>query len=156
MSGGYGSVAQGPFEIFWRGEMMFSKNDAVGREDLLGWRVDPDIAREDREPLDRSLVLIDEVNYHDDGGQAFIAPRVPAVYLVAPPGDEVTLGSFVALYSDGSVGINLHPGVWHTAPLPLASAATFITKQGSIHATVALWARREFGCLLEVPLRAAT
>ena len=154
-SGGYGSVAEGPFEIFWRGEMMFSRNNAVDREDLLGWRVDPDEARVDREPIDRSLLLVDEVNYHDDGGQAFFAPGVPTVYLAAPPGDGVRPESFIALYSDGSVGFNLHPGVWHTAPLPLVQAATFENKQGSIHATVGLWAREEFGRLLEVPLRAA-
>ncbi len=154
-SGGHGGVVEGPFEIFWRGEIMYSKNNAVGREDLLGWRVNPEIASETREPVDRSAILVDEVNYHDDGGQAFIAPGVPTVYLVAPPGDDVTIDSFVALYSDGAFGINLHPGVWHTSPIPLAESATFDNKQGSIHATVALWARQEFGRLLEVPLRAA-
>lgn len=154
-SGGYGDVVEGPFEIFWRGEMVFSKNHAVGREYLLGWRVDPEVASETREPVDRSSILVDEVNYHDDGGQAFIAPGVPTVYLVAAPGDDVTLDSFVALYSDGSVGINLHPGVWHTAPLPLTPSATFDNKQGSIHATVGLWVRQEFGSLLEVPLQVA-
>ena len=144
----------GPFEIYWQGEMMFSHNNAVDRRDLLGWRVDPSEARDDREPEDRTRLLVDEVNYHDDGGQAFIARGVPTVYLVASPGGDVTPDSFVALYSDGSVGINLHPGVWHTAPLPLSQSVTFDNKQGSIHATVGLWARQEFGRLLEVPLQA--
>ena len=57
-------------------------------------------------------------------------------------------------HSDGSVGMNMHPGVWHTAPLPLADRAVFDNKQGSVHATTALWARQEFGALFEVPLRA--
>ncbi len=153
-SGGYGGVAEGPFDVYWEGEVMISRNQAIGREDVLGWRVDPEHARRDREPPDRALLLVDEVNYHDDAGQAFIAPGVPTVFLAAPPGDDVTPGDFVALHSDGSLGLNLHPGTWHTAPLPLAPRATYDNKQGSIHATVALWARQEWGLLLEVPLQA--
>ena len=151
-SGGYGEMVEGPFDIFWRGEMMFSENNAVGRRDLLGWRVDPSDASEDREPIDRTRLLVDEVNYHNDGGQAFIAPGVPTVFLLAPPGDSVTPDDFVAIYSDGTFGMNMHPGVWHTAPLPLARKATFDNRQGSIHATVAIWAREEWGLLLDVPL----
>ena len=96
-SGGYGHTVDGPFEIYWQGEMMFSHNNAVDRRDLLGWRVDPSEARDDREPEDRTRLLVDEVNYHDDGGQAFVAPGVPTVFLVAPPGDDVTPDDFVAL-----------------------------------------------------------
>ena len=153
-SGGYGEVVEGPFEIFWRGEMMLSRNLAVHREDCLGWRVDPQDASEERAAVDHSLLLVDEVNYHADGGQAFIAPGVPTVYLLAPPGDDIVPDDFVAVYSDGSVGMNMHPGVWHTAPLPLADRAVFDNKQGSVHATIALRARKEFGALFEVPLRA--
>ncbi len=151
-SGGFGETVEGPFDIFWRGEMMFSQNNAVGRRDLLGWRVDPAEASEERMAVDHSRLLVDEVNYHDDGGQAFIAPGVPTVYLLAPPGDDVRPDDFVALYSDGTYGVNMHPGVWHTAPLPLADRATFGNKQGSIHATVGLWARQEWGLLFDVPL----
>ena len=151
-SGGYGTTAEGPFDIYWQGEMMFSKNHAMGRTDLLGWRRDPTEARDDREPEDHTRLLVDEVNHHDDGGQAFVAPGVPTVFLVAHPGDNVSPSDFVALYSDGEYGLSMHPGVWHTAPLPLADRATFDNKQGSIHATVGLWARQEWGLLLDVPL----
>lgn len=151
-SGGFGDTVEGPFDIFWRGEMMFSQNNAVGRSDLLGWRVDPTEASEERDAIDHARLLVDEVNYHDDGGQAFIAPGVPTVYLLAPPGDDVAPDDFIALYSDGTYGVNMHPGVWHTAPLPLAARATYDNKQGSVHATVGLWARREWGLLLDVPL----
>ena len=153
-SGGFGDVIEGQFHCFWRGEMMFGRNHAVGREDLLGWRVDPTVASEDGEPADRSLLLVDEVNYHDDGGQAFWSPGEPTVFLLAPPGDDVRPDDFVALYTDGRAGVNTNPGVWHTAPLPISESVTYLTKQGSIHATVGLWAREEFGILLEVPLRA--
>ena len=154
-SGGHGETVEGDFDIFWKGEMMFSENKAVGRADLLGWRVDPVEAREDREPADRSRLLVDEVNYHDDGGQAFIAPGVPTVLLLAPPGDDVKPDDFKAFYSDGTFGMNMDPGVWHTAPLCLAERATYDNRQGSIHATVGLWAREEWGLLLDVPLMAA-
>lgn len=153
-SGGYGETVDGPFDIYWQGEMMFSHNQAVGRRDLLGWRCDPAEAREDREPEDHSRLLVEEVNYHDDGGQAFVAPGVPTVFLVAPPGDDVVPDAFVALYSDGSHGLNMHPGVWHTAPLPLTDRARFDNRQGSIHATVGLWSRAEWGLLFDVPLSA--
>ncbi len=145
-SGGYGGVAEGPFDVYWDGDEMYSRNRAIGRADLLGWAAGPG---------ERSRLLVDEVNYHDDGGQAFVAPGVPTVFLVAPPGDDVTPYDFVALYSDGSSGMNLHPGVWHTAPLPLVDSATFDNRQGSIHATVGLWASQEWGLLLDVPLRPA-
>ena len=151
-SGGYGQTVEGHFDIFWQGEMLYSHNNAVGRDDLLGWCVPPENAREDREPDARTRLLVDEVNYHDDGGQAFIAPGVPTVFLIALPGDNVTPEDFVALSSDGTYGLNMHPGVWHTAPIPLTSRATFDNKQGSIHATVALMAREEWALLLEVPL----
>ncbi len=151
-SGGYGHTVEGPFDVYWQGEVMFSRNHAVGRADVLGWRVDPAEASEERAAVDHTRRLVDEVNYHDHGGQAFIAPGVPTVFLLAPPGDDVTPDDFVALYSDGTHGVNMHPGVWHTAPLPLAARATFANKQGSIHATVALWAREEWDLLLDVPL----
>ena len=154
-SGGRGETVEGPFDIFWKGELMFSQNNAVDRKDLLGWRVDPAKASEDREPVDRSRLLVDEVNYHDDGGQAFIAPGVPTVFLLAPPGDDITPDKFVAVYSDGTYGMNMHPGVWHTAPLPLAERASYDNRQGSIHATVGVWARQEWGLLLDVPLTPA-
>ncbi len=89
-SGGRGATVEGPFDIYWRGEMMFSENSAVGRTDLLGWRVEPSLASEKREPVNRDRLLVDEVNYHDDGGQAFIAPGIPTVFLLAPPGDDIT------------------------------------------------------------------
>ncbi len=144
-SGGYGGVVEGPFDVFWEGDTMLSRNAAVGREDVLGWAA---------RPGDRTALLVDEVNYHDDAGQAFVAPGVPTVFLAAPPGDDVEPGDFVALYTDGGFGLHLMPGAWHTAPLPLNARATYHNKQGSIHATVALSARREWGALLDVPLRA--
>lgn len=151
-SGGRGDTVEGPFDIYWLGEMMFSENNAVGRKDLLGWRVDPSLASEEKEPVDRNRLLVDEVNYHDDGGQAFLAPGIPTVFLLAPPGDDITPDKFVAIYSDGTRGMNMHPGTWHTAPLPLVERATYDNRQGSIHATVGVWARQEWGLLLDVPL----
>ena len=154
-SGGHGHTVEGLFDIYWNGEMMFSRNHAFDRTDLLGWSVDPSEASEHRDSIDRSRLLVDHVNYHDDGGQAFVAPGIPTVFLLAPPGDNVDPSDFIAIHSDGTFGMNMHPGVWHTAPLPLASKATFNNKQGSIHATVGIRAREEWDLLLDVPLRVA-
>jgi hypothetical protein len=153
---GYGQVVEGPFEIFWRGQVLFSRNNAIGRDDVLGWAVEPGAAREDvAVPADRPHILVGFVNYHDDGGQAF-GPRngVPTVYLAAAPKEEVTPADFVALYSDGRLGLAMHAGVWHTAPLPLGLSEQYDNKQGSIHATIDCDFLVEQNLLLKVPLRA--
>jgi hypothetical protein len=153
---GYGHVVEGPFEIFWKGEVMYSRNNAIGRDDVLGWLADPGAARDDVPvPPERPHILVGFVNYHDDGGQAF-GPRnrVPTVYLVAPPSEDPRPEDFVALYTDGSLGLSMHAGVWHTAPLPLGHSEVYDNKQGSIHATVDCDFLLEQNLLLKVPLRA--
>lgn len=152
--GGYGGVVTGSFEVYWRGQIAYYRNEAVGHGQALGWAVDPTVASKDVEMTERPFILADLVNYHDDGGQAFIGTDGGgSVYLLAPPGDNITPDDFVALYCNGRLGINLHPGVWHLGPVPLSQRGVYDNKQGGIHATVEIYAQQEFGGLFKVPLR---
>lgn len=153
---GYGGIIEGSFEVYWKGEVLKAKNNAVGRSYTLGWLKEPRLAREDiTAPPDRPSILVSFFNYHPDGGQAFISRnQLPTVFLVAPPGDNVRPEDFVALYSDGTLGLSLFPGVWHQAPFPLSERDIYDNKQGSVHACVDLDFLIEEELLLSVPLRA--
>ncbi len=151
-----GGVVEGAFDCYWRGEVLKSRNHAVGRDYVLGWTTDPEQAREEATvgTSARPFVLIDLINYHSDGGQAFISRNQrPTVYLVAPPGDAVTPEDCVAFYSDCSIGLEVNPGVWHHAPLQVDEADTYDNKQGRVHFCVTANFLEEREVLLSVPLR---
>ncbi len=150
-----GGVTEGPFDMGWRGEVLYGRNNGVDRSYILGWSADPETARDDREPEARERVLVREVNYHPDGGQVFASRnRQPFMLLLAPPGDDIGPEDFVALYCDGSLGFHIDPGVWHQAPLTLAAEDSFDNKQGRVHACVMCDFPDEMGLYLAVPLRA--
>ncbi len=153
-TGNEGGVAEGVFEFWWAGDMFYGRNRAVDDSYLLGWSQRPERASESALRLGRERLLIWHANYHPDGGQLFF-PReaVPFVAPLAPPGDDVKPGDFVAFYCDGTQGLYLHPGVWHEAVVPLAERASFDDKQGKVHARISVDFMDEFGALLSVPLR---
>jgi ureidoglycolate lyase len=153
-SGDQGGVAEGLFEFAWRGETLFARNDAVGDSYLFGWSTWPDVAATEGPPKPRDRALIWRANYHPDGGQliypvngqSFVAP-------MALPGDDVTPDQFVAFWCDGSQGLYIHPNVWHGAFVPHDDEASFLDRQGRVHARVSVDFAKEFGCYLAVPLR---
>jgi ureidoglycolate lyase len=155
-TGNEGGVVEDSFVMERRGEVQHAVNQAVGRSYITGWYNDPSIASEQRQPIDTSRIYTHEANYHPDGGQIF-SPRDGAqfVALLAKPGDDIKPDSFVAFFCDGSFGIHIDPGVWHQPVFPLAASATFDDRQGRVHACVAVDFVAEFGCYLEVPLRAS-
>jgi hypothetical protein len=152
-SGDQGGTTEGVFEFWWRGETLYARNHAVGDSYLFGWSDWPETARADGPPGRRERALIWRANYHPDGGQlfypldgqSFVAP-------IAPPGDDVTPDSFIALRCDGGRGLYIHPGVWHGAVVPLDDHARFFDRQGRVHARVSIDFAKEFGCYLCVPL----
>jgi len=96
-------------------------------------------------------------DYHPDGGQLFF-PRSPIPFVVclgpAAVGDDVTPSDMRAFYVPTGKGIYLHPGTWHNGVYiqKQYSPATFLTRQGRVHARIsASWAG-EFKTLLKVPL----
>ena len=154
-SGDQGGVTEGLFEFAWRGQTLFARNNAVGDSYLFGWSVWPEEARADGPSDERQTALIWRANYHPDGGQmVYPTARESFVVGLARPGDDVTPEAFTAFRFDGSAGLYIRPGVWHTAFVPHADAATFLDRQGRVHARVSVDFPREFGCYLALSLGA--
>ncbi len=154
-TGNQGGLAEGIFEFWWAGEVLYGRNRAVDDQYLLGWSRRPEAASESAPRPERGRLLMWHANYHPDGGQLFFPrERVPFVVPLALPGDEVTPQAFVAFYCDGTQGLYIHPGVWHEGVFSLAERSSFDDKQGKVHARVSVDFVAEFGVLLSVPLRA--
>ncbi len=143
-TGNEGGTVEGVFRFWWDAGALHGRNEAVRDQYLLGHLSDA--------PEGPSL-LIRHANYHPDGGQLFhpMAPG-PFVAPLALPGDDVKPADFIAFYCDGRQGLYLHPGVWHEAIVPLAPEATFLDRQGRVHARVSCHFDQEFGLELAVPL----
>ncbi len=155
-TGNEGGTVEDSFEMVRRGEIQHAVNHAVGRSYVTGWFADPANAAEDRAPADTSRIFTHEANYHPDGGQIFFPrDKAPFVALLAKAGDDVTPEDFRAFSFDGSFGLHIDPGVWHQPMFPLGPRAAFDDKQGRVHACIAVDFVTEFGCYLEVPLRAS-
>ena len=153
-SGDQGGVTEGVFEFAWRGETLFARNNAVGDSYLFGWSTWPEEAANDGPALPRERALIWRANYHPDGGQ-MIYPLNGESFVVplALPGDDVRPEHFVTFWCDGSRGLYIHPNVWHGAFVPHDDEASFLDRQGRVHARVSVDFPKEFGCYLASPLR---
>ncbi len=145
--GGYGTVIEEEFKVYWRGSTVFSAGHHNARGGATG--------KVFSEPESNSkYVLVNWLSAHLDGGEAFIPKNgEPSIFLVAPPKEDVKPEDFLALYSDGSCGISMHPGVWHTAPLSLSEREViYKRKQGSIYATIDCLLLKEQNTWLKIPL----
>jgi ureidoglycolate lyase len=152
-SGDQGGVTEGLFEFAWRGETLFARNNAVGDSYLFGWSAWPEEASTQGPPTRREQVLVWRANYHPDGGQ-LIWPTAGQSFVVplARPGDDVTPDDFVGFWCDGSRGLYIRPNVWHGPFAPHDDEATFLDRQGRVHARVSVDFPKEFGCYLAVSL----
>jgi len=152
-SGDQGGTAEGTFTAEWDGDVLFGRNDAVGGHYILAYTVDPVSARRGY-PSDPDRILVWHANYHPDGGQLFW-PLDAAPFLVplALPGDDVTPEKFVCFRFDGRRGLYIHPNIWHEGVFPVRGRQRFFDCQGAVHARVSVDFSREFGCLLEAPLK---
>jgi ureidoglycolate lyase len=152
-SGDQGGVAEGLFEFEWRGETLFARNNAVGDAYLFGWSTWPEEASADPPTQRRERALIWRANYHPDGGQ-LVWPMNGESFVVplAPPGDDVRPEDFKAFWCDGTRGLYIAPNVWHGAFVPHSDTATFLDRQGRVHARVSVDFAKEFGCYLSVSL----
>jgi ureidoglycolate lyase len=152
-SGDQGGVTEGLFEFAWRGETLFARNNAVGDSYLFGWSTWPEDASCEGPATARERALIWRANYHPDGGQLIWPVRGQSfVVPLAPPGDDVTPDAFVSFWCDGTRGLYIRPNVWHGAFVPHDDEATFLDRQGRVHARVSVDFPKEFGCYLAVPL----
>ena len=154
-SGDQGGVTEGLFEFAWRGQTLYARNNAVGDSYLFGWSDWPETAAAEGPPARRERALIWRANYHPDGGQMIWPMRGQSfVVPLALPGDDVTPDAFVGFWCDGSRGLYIAPNVWHGAFVPHDDEASFLDRQGRVHARVSVDFPKEFGCYLAVPLRA--
>ena len=152
-TGDQAGTVEGVFVCEWRGDVLFGRNEAVGGEYILAYATEPTAAdlTHDRAP---KRLLLWHANYHPDGGQLFFPiDRQPFFSPLALPGDDVRPESFVCFRFDGSKGLYLHPNVWHEGVFARAGTQRFFDEQGAVHARVSVDFAREFGCLLEAPLR---
>jgi ureidoglycolate lyase len=152
-SGDQGGITEGLFEFAWRGETLFARNNAVGDSYLFGWSTWPEDAGAEGPPTPRQRALIWRANYHPDGGQ-LIWPVGGQSFVVplALAGDDVTPEAFTSFCCDGRRGLYIRPNVWHGAFVPHADEASFLDRQGRVHARVSVDFPKEFGCYLAVPL----
>ncbi|WAR16012.1 ALLA-like protein [Mya arenaria] len=142
-----GGECSGDFLYKWVGDQCTAINKAVGGNYVTG-RLPSNVS-----PRNRTHVLVRAANYHPDGGQVFFPEnKDPFIALLALPGDDIKLEDFVAFYFDGSFGVQIHADVWHQPVYPINDEATFLGKQGAVHACVNVDTVDEFGKYLLVPL----
>ena len=151
-TGDEAGTVEGEFTSYWRGDLLYGRNAAVGGHYILGYGTSPEHASEDhtRAP---ARILLWHANYHPAGGQMFWPlARKPFVVPLALPGDDITPERFVTFAFDGSQGLYIHPNIWHEGVFTSAGEQRFLDRQGAVHARVSVDFAREFDCLLEVPL----
>ena len=153
-TGDEGATTEGIFSFWWKGEVLYGRNDAVGNSYLMGWSQEPARASEAAGDCERSRLLLWHANYHPDGGQLFFPlDGTPFVVPLARPGDDLRPEQFKTFYFDGSCGVYIHPDIWHEGVFPIAARGRFFDKQGKVHARISCDFPKEFDCLLSIPLR---
>jgi Ureidoglycolate lyase len=152
-SGDEGGTTEGVFVSEWRGDILYGSNEAVGGHYILAYASEPTRA-DDTHRSDPEFMLQWHANYHPDGGQLFY-PLEAKPYLVplALPGDDVRPDNFICFRFDGTRGLYIHPDIWHEGVFTCSGTQRFFDSQGAVHARVSVDFAREFGCLLEAPLR---
>ena len=152
-SGDEGGTTQGVFVSEWQGDILYGRNEAVGGHYVLAYADEPSRADTAHRRAPERMLLW-HCNYHPDGGQLFFPLDArPFLVPLALPGDFVRPEQFVCFRFDGSRGLYIHPNVWHEGVFGYAGTQRFFDSQGAVHARVSIDFAREFGCLLEVPLR---
>ncbi len=87
--------------------------------------------REKEIPVSSSARQMAHFAYHTDAGQAFYPRRHrPSVFMVGPVKEMLEAGDIRAFYSDGSLGICVGVGVWHTVPICLEGEEVFQSVRG--------------------------
>jgi hypothetical protein len=153
-TGDQGGTTEGVFVSEWKGDILYGRNEAVGGHYILAYAKEPEAARDDHDrPADRMMLW--HANYHPDGGQLFFPlDKRPFCVPLALPGDDITPEKFVCFRFRGDKGLYIHPNIWHEGVFALGGTQRFFDKQGAVHARVSVDFAREFGCLLEAPIRA--
>ena len=156
-TGNEGGVTEGSFETWWKGNILYGRNNAVQHHSqydrdgnyLLGYACNPDDVGEQRSGNDRQEIYLSHVNYHPDGGQLFYpVDHAPFISPLALAGDDIQPTHFKAFYFDGSQGLYIHPNIWHEGIFTTREKAVFKGKQGKVHARVSVDLPEEFHAYL--------
>ncbi len=152
-TGDEGGTTEGVFVSEWRGDILYGRNEAVGGHYVLAYATEPSRA-DDAHGRPPDVMLQWHANYHPDGGQLFFPlDAKPFLVPLALPGDDVRPEQFVCFRFDGTRGLYIHPDIWHEGVFACAGTQRFFDQQGAVHARVSVDFAREFGCLLEAPVR---
>lgn len=152
-TGDEAGTTEGVFVSEWKGDILYGRNEAVDGHYILAYAQPPEHAREDHARAPTRMMLW-HANYHPDGGQLFFPLDGRPFYVpLALPGDDITPQKFVCFRFDGTQGLYIHPNIWHEGVFTLAGTQRFFDQQGAVHARVSVDFPREFGCLLEAPIR---
>jgi hypothetical protein len=150
--GDEGGTTEGVFNSFWKGDILFGKNEAVGGHYIIGYNTDPGQASEDHDRTPERILLW-HANYHPDGGQMFFPlDKRPFLVPVALPGDDIKPEDFICFYCKGDKGLYIHADIWHEGVFAINGQQRFLDRQGAVHARVSVDFAREFGGLLEIDL----
>ena len=154
-------TTEGDFEVHWEADYFFGHNLAIASANnfyLDGLGAPPEIAsRAAPAAGDGSAIYLWMSDYHPDGGQLFW-PREPVPFVVClgskEHGDDILPEHMRAFAVPEGRGVYIHPGTWHNGVYvsPAHAPATFLTRQGRVHARVSCSWAAERGTLLRVPL----
>ena len=123
---GKGQIVEGAMKVYWEKETLYAANEAINK-------VYKDVAYKD----EKGAIYVEWFNSHEDGGQAFYCKGKKLLYILAPNIPNPSPQDFRALVADGSNGVLINPGVWHTNPIPLEEEEVLVlSKQSTIDATV--------------------
>ncbi len=159
-TGDEGGTTEGSFDVWWEQNILYGKNNAVPHKNLnpyenddtylLGYSHHPEEKYKPEASKEVENIYLWHANYHPDGGQLFFPEKkTPFVCALALPGDDIHPQDFKAFYFDGSMGLYIHPYVWHDAVFPINKSARFKGKQGKVHARVSVDFVKEFNSYLK-------
>ena len=87
--------------------------------------------REKEIPISSKDRRVAHFAYHTDAGQAFYPSRhCPTVFMVGPIKEKLDPEDLRAFHSDGSLGICVRVGVWHTVPICLEGEEVYQSIRG--------------------------
>ncbi|MDE0781495.1 MAG: hypothetical protein OSB67_12215 [Alphaproteobacteria bacterium] len=67
-------------------------------------------------------------------------------------GDDIKPKDLTAFWFDGTVGLCIHPNIWHEAVCPNNGDGRFQDNQSKVHAQISADIAKEFGTYPSVPL----
>ena len=137
-----GSLTSDTMKIYWEGNRLHVINSVINNHYRnIGYREG------------KFNFYFEWFNQHSNSGQLFYCPGVPLLYIVAPALPTPTAYDFCAFVSDGSCGLVINEGVWHTNPIPIANEnISLLTTQSRIDSTTDVFLSRQYRQIINVNL----